>query len=198
MKNFTIGLNVVLVIAVAVLFYLQFSSGSKDGKVSAAGTKEVPQGDFKIAYFEIDSIEAHFDYYKEVSNSIQSKAQENSKQLNQLKQTFADKYQELQRTAQTMTQAELNSKQQELMQMEKTYNSKEQMMNNEMQDESMKKMLDVRQKISDYLKEYNVSKGYAFIVGNNDASIAFYYKDAAYDITADVIKGLNERYKKKN
>ena len=97
-----------------------------------------------------------------------------------------------------MTQAELNSKQQELMQMEKTYNSKEQMMNNEMQDESMKKMLDVRQKISDYLKEYNVSKGYAFIVGNNDASIAFYYKDAAYDITADVIKGLNERYKKKN
>lgn len=43
MKNFTIGLNVVLVIAVAVLFYLQFSSGSKDGKVSAAGTKDVPQ-----------------------------------------------------------------------------------------------------------------------------------------------------------
>lgn len=198
MKNFTIGLNVVLVIAVAVLFYLQFSSGSKDGKVSASGSKAVPQGDFRIAYFEIDSIEAHFDYYKEVSNSIQSKAQENSKQLNQLKQTFADKYQELQRTAQTMTQAELNNKQQELMQMEKTYNSKEQMMNNEMQDESMKKMLDVRQKISDYLKEYNTSKGYAFIVGNNDASIAFYYKDAAYDITADVIKGLNERYKKKN
>jgi outer membrane protein len=183
MKNFTIGLNVVLVIAVAVLFYLHFSSGSKDGKVSASGTKAVPQGDFKIAYFEIDSIEAHFDYYKEVSNSIQAKAQENSKQLNQLKQTFADKYQELQRSAQTMTQAELNSKQQELMQME---------------NESMKKMLDVRQKISDYLKEYNVSKGYAFIVGNNDASIAFYYKDAAYDITADVIKGLNERYKKKN
>ena len=79
MKNFTIGLNVVLVIAVAVLFYLHFSSGSKDGKLSAAGTKDVPQGDFKIAYFEIDSIEAHFDYYKEVSNSIQSKAQENSK-----------------------------------------------------------------------------------------------------------------------
>lgn len=72
------------------------------------------------------------------------------------------------------------------------------MMNNEMQDESMKKMLDVRQKITDYLKEYNANKGYAFIVGNNDASIAFYYKDAAYDITADVIKGLNERYKKKN
>lgn len=197
MKNFTIGLNIALVIAVAVLFYLQFSSGgsSKPGVVS--GSKEVPQGNFKIAYFEIDSIEAHFTYYKEVSNSIQAKAQENGKQLNQLKEAFAAKYQDLQRSAQTMTQAEVNSKQQELMQMEKTYNSKEQMMNNEMQDESMKKMLDVRQKISDYLKEYNTSKGYAFIVGNNSESLAFYYKDSAYDITTDVIKGLNEKYKKK-
>lgn len=197
MKNFTIGLNIVLVIAVGVLFYLQFSSpgNSKTGVVS--GSKDVPKGDFRIAYFEIDSIEAHFDYYKEVSTSIQAKAQENGRQLNQLKEAFANKYQELQRTAQTMTQAEVNSKQQELMQMEKTYNSKEQMMNNEMQDESMKKMLDVRQKISDFLKEYNVSKGYAFIVGNNSESLAFYYKDSAYDITLDVIKGLNLKYKKK-
>lgn len=199
MKNFTIGLNIALVLAVAVLFYLQFSSGTKNGKASVAtGGKDVPQGDFKIAYFEIDSIEAQFEYYKEVSNSIQAKAQENGKQLNQLKEAFASKYQDLQRSAQTMTQAEVNNKQQELMQMEKTYQSKEQMMNNEMQDESMKKMLDVRQKISDYLKEYNTSKGYAFIVGNNSESLAFYYKDSAYDITKDVVKGLNERYKKKN
>lgn len=197
MKNFTIGLNIALVIAVAVLFYLQFSSGGNSKAGVAAGTKEVPQGNFKIAYFEIDSIEAHFTYYKEVSNSIQAKAQENGKQLNQLKEAFAAKYQDLQRSAQTMTQAEVNNKQQELMQMEKTYNSKEQMLNNEMQDESMKKMLDVRQKISDYLKEYNVNKGYAFIVGNNSESLAFYYKDSAYDITADVIKGLNDKYKKK-
>ncbi len=139
MKNFTIGLNIALVIAVAVLFYLQFSAGGNGKTSTQSGTKEVPQGNFKIAYFEIDSIEAHFSYYKEVSNSIQAKAQENGKQLNQLKEAFAAKYQELQRSAQGMTQAEVNSKQQELMQMEKTYNSKEQMMNNEMQDESMKK-----------------------------------------------------------
>lgn len=197
MKNFTIGLNIVLLIAVGILFYLHFSSSGNNKSGVVAGGKAVPQGDFRIAYFEIDSIEAHFDYYKEVSASIQTKAQENGRQLNQLKEAFASKYQELQRTAPGMTQAEVNSKQQELMQMEKTYNSKEQMMNNEMQDESMKKMLDVRQKISDYLKEYNASKGYAFIVANNSESLAFYYKDSAYDITTDVIRGLNEKYKKK-
>ncbi|NCT94145.1 MAG: OmpH family outer membrane protein [Chitinophagaceae bacterium] len=197
MKNFTLGLNVALVIAVAVLFYLHFSAPSAKPATTQSGTQSAASGDFRIAYFEIDSIESHFDYYKEVSSSIQAKAMENNKQLNQLKQAFANKYQELQRAAQSLTQAELNSKQQELAQMERTYQSKEQMLNNEMQDESMKKLQDVKRKITDFLAEYNKSKGYAFILGNNSDAMALYYKDAAYDITSDVIKGLNELYKTK-
>ena len=136
MKNINTILNVVLGIAVAVLFYFQFS-GSKPSV--AAGSKAVAAGDFRIAYFEIDSVESQFNYYKEVSNAIQAKAQQNNNELNQLKEVFASKYQELQKNGQRMTEAEVNARQQELQQMDKTFKSKEQMMNNEMQDESMKK-----------------------------------------------------------
>ena len=194
MKNINTILNVVLGIAVAVLFYFQFS-GSKPSV--AAGSKAVAAGDFRIAYFEIDSVESQFDYYKEVSNAIQAKAQQNNNELNQLKEVFASKYQELQKNGQRMTEAEVNARQQELQQMDKTFKSKEQMMNNEMQDESMKKLQDVKKKITDYLAEYNKSKGYAFILGNNSDMLSMYYKDTAYDITADLVKGLNELYKAK-
>ncbi len=194
MKNINTILNVVLGIAVAVLFYFQFS-GSKP--TLAAGSKAVAAGDFRIAYFEIDSVESQFNYYKEVSNSIQAKAQQNNNELNQLKEVFASKYQELQKNGQRMTEAEVNARQQELQQMDKTFKSKEQMMNNEMQDESMKKLQDVKKKITDYLAEYNKSKGYAFILGNNSDMLSMYYKDTAYDITADLVKGLNELYKAK-
>jgi outer membrane protein len=194
MKNINTILNVVLGIAVAVLFYFQFS-GSKPSV--AAGSKAVAAGDFRIAYFEIDSVESQFNYYKEVSNSIQAKAQQNNNELNQLKEVFASKYQELQKNGQRMTEAEVNARQQELQQMDKTFKSKEQMMNNEMQDESMKKLQDVKKKITDYLAEYNKSKGYAFILGNNSDMLSMYYKDTAYDITADLVKGLNELYKAK-
>ena len=175
MKNINTILNVVLGIAVAVLFYFQFS-GAKPAV--AGGSKSVASGDFRIAYFEIDSVESQFNYYKEVSNSIQAKAQQNNNELNQLKEVFAAKYQELQ-------------------QMDKTFKSKEQMMNNEMQDESMKKLQDVKKKITDYLADYNKAKGYAFILGNNSDMLSMYYKDTAYDITADLVKGLNELYKAK-
>ena len=65
MKNFTLGLNVVLVLAVAVLFYLHFASPPQNN-VTTNTTKTIPNGSFKIAYFESDSIQSQFVYFNEV------------------------------------------------------------------------------------------------------------------------------------
>lgn len=194
MKNFTLGLNILLVVAVGVLFYLHFSSPSANHAI-ITGTKEVPSGNFKIAYFETDSIQTQFEYFKEVSGELQAKDQANAKILGDMKSTFAAKYQELQKVASSLSQAELANKQQELMQMEKTFQGKEKMMSDEMQDEQFRKMQDVKKKIEDYLKEYNKDKGYSYILSSSPDLM--YLKDTAYNITSDVIRGLNALYKKK-
>lgn len=194
MKNFTIGLNVVLVLAVAILFYLQFSSPKKSSAVSNA-TSTIAPGSFKIGYFEMDSIENHYEYFKEVRNTLRGKEQDNGRQLAEMKNTFVAKYQELQKTAQGMTQAELAGKQQELSQMEKTFQNKEQMMNQELQNESFKRLQEVKKKIEDFLKEYNKDKGFSYIMTNSPDLI--YLKDTVYNITGDLITGLNSQYKKK-
>ena len=49
MKNFTIGLNVFLVAAVAILFYLHFSSTKKSTPTLQANKQEA-NNNFKIAY----------------------------------------------------------------------------------------------------------------------------------------------------
>jgi outer membrane protein len=118
MKNINTIVNVVLGIAVAILFYFQFS-GSQSAV--ATGSKSVATSGFRIAYFEIDSVETQFNYYKEVSNSIQAKAQQNNIELNQLKEVFAAKYQELQKNGQSMSASEVNARQQELQQMDKKF-----------------------------------------------------------------------------
>ncbi|MEN9684911.1 MAG: hypothetical protein RLZZ28_697 [Bacteroidota bacterium] len=194
MKNFTLGLNIVLALAVAILFYLHFASPSSS-VVSSASSKPVPTGNFKIAYFETDSIQNQFEYFKEVSSELQTKDHANAKLLGDMKNSFAAKYQELQKVASTLSQAELANKQQELMQMEKAFQGKEKMMSDEMQDEQFRKMLDVKKKIEDYLKEYNKDKGYAFVFSSS--ADLMYLKDSSYNITRDVVKGLNELYKKK-
>jgi outer membrane protein len=194
MKNATLGFNVVIALAVAVLFYFQFS-GKKGTAVSDGAAKAAPAGSFRIAYFESDSIQNNFEYFKEIKRTLEAKDQANSKQLNELKTVFTNKYQELQRSAQSLSQAELANKQQELEQMQRTYQGKEQMMAQEMQDESFKKLQDVKKKIETYLTEYNKDKGYAFIFSS--APEFMYLKDTAYNITDDVVKGLNKLYPKK-
>lgn len=194
MKNATLGFNIVLALAVSVLFYLHFSSKKSATAVANINTA-VADGKFKIAYFEMDSLENHYEYFIEVRNVLRGKDQENGRQLSEMKNTFAAKYQELQKTAQGMTQAEVNGKQQELMQMEKTFQNKEQMLNQDLQNESFKRLQDVKRKVEDYLKEYNKDKGYSYVLTSSPDLI--YLKDSVYNITSDLIQGLNKQYKKK-
>ena len=191
MKNVSLGFNVVLALAIAVLFYFQFAD-KKNNASAVSSAKAAPAGSFRIAYFESDSIQNHFDYFKEIRNGLQAKDKVNSRQLNELKTAFTNRYQELQRAAQSLSQAELANRQQELEQMQRTYQGKEQMMSQEMQDESFKKLQDVKKKIEDYLKEYNKDKGYAFIFSS--APEFMYLKDSTYNITNDVVNGLNKLY----
>lgn len=194
MKSTTLGFNIILALAVLVLFYLHFSSNKTPIAVANINTV-VADGKFKIAYFEMDSLENHYEYFIEVRNVLRGKDQENGRQLSEMKNTFAAKYQELQKTAQGMTQAEVNGKQQELMQMEKTFQNKEQMLNQDLQNESFKRLQDVKRKVEDYLKEYNKDKGYSYVLTSSPDLI--YLKDSVYNITSDLIQGLNKQYKKK-
>lgn len=193
MKNSNSIIQAVLGLAVLVLFYLQFSG--KSGKTSSDSSVAVPTGNYKVAYFEGDSLQSQFDYYKEVQLQLQTKANENQRQIGQMRTILTNKYQELQKLSQMLSQAEMANKQQEFLQQEKAFQGKEKMLADEFQEEQIRKLQDVKKKIEDYLKTYNQEKGYALILNNYPDLI--YYKDPAYDITADLISGLNKMYPKK-
>ncbi|MBS1628339.1 MAG: OmpH family outer membrane protein [Bacteroidetes bacterium] len=192
MKNFILGLNIVLVAAVAVLFYWHFSNKTQQTVMVHSPAQA---GSFRVAYFEMDTVQSQFEYLKEIRNGLLAKDQNLGKQLSILENEFTKKYQELQKNGANMNQTELAAKQQELVEMDKNLKTKKQAMEQEMADESTRKLQDVKKKIEDYLKTYNKEKGYAYILSNS--SDLFYYKDSVYNITNDLVKGLNELYKKK-
>lgn len=195
-RNFLLAFNIVLLILVGVLFYLHFSSASK--QPAAAATKVMdtaPAGTFTIAYFEMDSIENNYEYLKDVKNELKAKENQLTGQLNSLKNRYMQKVNKFQQEAQTMTQERQGAMQQELMQEQKMIQNKEQAMGGDLQDESFKKMQVVNKTIEDFLKVFNKDKGYSYILANQPGTI--YFKDARYDITGEVLKGLNESYKKK-
>ncbi len=194
MKNFTLGLNVVLVLAVGVLFYLHFKSDKK--AVSSVQPKsDSASNSFRIAYFEMDSLQNNYEYYKQIVKELGVSEQQKRSELTNKRNEYAAKIKEYQQRGQTMTQAEIAKANQDVAQREKEYQEMEQAKGQEMQEEKMKKLQDIQKKIQDYLKDYNKDKGYSFIFMNSPDLI--YYKDSVYNITNDLLKGLNEQYKKK-
>lgn len=190
MKSISWVVNGILAVAIIVLYVLHFNSNSSPIKASAAAA-----GGTKVAYFEIDSIQSNYEFFKEVKSALQVKDMENAKQLTALKDAYIAKYQDLQKNGQYLSQAEVGSRQQELVQAEKNYTNKEQQLSQELQEESFKRLQEVKKKIESFLAQYNKDKQFAYIFSSNPDLM--YYKDTAYDITADIVKGLNAEYKPK-
>jgi outer membrane protein len=150
----------------------------------------------KIAYFEMDSIQNNYIYFKDVKSALQIKDIENVKELTSLRNAFTTKYQDLQKNGPSLSQTEITSRQQDLAVLEKKYTNKEQQLSQELQEESDKRLKEKKKRIQMYLAKYNKDKHFAFIFSSNPDLM--YFKDPTYDITSEIIKGLNEDYKKKS
>ena len=194
-KNFTLISNIVLAVAVAVLFYWHFSACKQCSAATASKSATKQSNNFKIAYFDLDSLQNNFDYYKEVAKELGNSEQQKRNELSEKKDAYAAKVKEYQSKGQSMSQSEMAAAQQDIQQRERDYQQDEQMKSQEMQEESFKKLQDVKKKIEDYLKEYNKDNTYSYIISSSTDLV--YYKDTAYNITNDLIKGLNELYKSK-
>lgn len=196
MKNASLVLNVILLIAVAVLFYLHFSGQKKTESVKVASSQgSVQNGDFKVAYFEMDSLNNSFAMVKDVKAEISREEEKMNNELARLQKTYNDKFTQYQSQAQTMSSVESEKANRDIVQMQQKFSSAKQQMELRLQDLSLRKMQEVKNKVEDYLKEYNKSKGYTYILAYEPGFM--FYRDSTYDITADLLKGLNERYKKK-
>jgi outer membrane protein len=189
-------LNIVLLFAVATLFYLHFST-PKNKATKTADIKSAPQTNAicRIAYFEMDSVENSFKLFKDVKNELGKEEDRMNNEMAHLEKQYRDRIMEFQNQAQTMTQVQSENANREVIQMQEKMKSKKQELDSKYQDLYIRKSREVKSKIEDFLKEYNSEKGFSYIVAFEPS--LFYYKDTAYNITADVIKGLNDRYDKK-
>lgn len=194
-RNFLLVFNIVLLILVGILFYLHFSSGTNKTPAAQPVVKNTASGDFRIAYFDMDSIENNYEYLKDVRNQLKTKEQALTAELNQMKNGYFQEVNNFNKQAQGMSQEQAGTVQQQLLQKQKRIQEREQAMGLDMQDATFKKMQEVNKRIEEFLKEYNSNKGYSYILAYQPGTI--YYKDVRYDITADVLKGLNELYRKK-
>lgn len=191
MKNAALILNAVLLVAVAVLFYLFFSSRKETVHVKNEAVQQhaAPSGAFRIGYFELDSLQNHFAQFETVKNELNKMNDAIEKEKVRLSEQYENKKNSYQHQ---MSQQESEAAARDLGNLENDIRSKIDGMQQKLQDASLRRQKELRTMLEDFLKEYSTTNGYSFIFANEPTLI--FYRDTAYNVTNDLIKGLNERY----
>lgn len=195
MKQLLIALNIVLVVLVGILFYLHFDSKNKIVKAAAVSNKNAPSSSLTIAYFEMDSVQANYEYFKDALNQLKKKESAMNAELAGIEKTYQQKVNAWQQKGPSMSQTEANAAQRENAQMQQSYQARKQTLEESYTKQSMEFRKNIKQKIEEYLQDYNKDKNYTYILSYEPEFI--YYRDTTMNITKDLISGLNATYKKK-
>jgi len=194
MKN-----NILFAVAIAAATTLGFTSCNKsapkmDDKTEPAEQK-APSN--KIAYVEVDSIMTQYQFCKEYTKLLNLKGTNIQKTLasrqQQLQGAAANFQQKVQQNAYTREQAE--AIQAGLQKQSGDLQALNQRLSNEFQAETDKYNKALHDSIQHYLAYFNKDHKYGLIFAKQGDNLL--YADKAYDITAEVVAGLNKAYKSK-
>lgn len=186
--------RIMSVVAVAALTMASCNNEAKkvDEKAEAPAQQS---GAMKIAYVEVDSIMSQYKFCKEYSLILQKKSENIQNTLQQkeraLQQAAAKFQQDVQQNKYTQQQAE--AVQAGLQKQSADLQALQQRLGNEFQNETNTFNTALRDSIQHYLTAYNKDKKYSLILSKAGDNIL--YADKAYDITNEVIAGLNKAYK---
>jgi outer membrane protein len=194
MKGSSLIISVILFVAVAVLYVLYFTgSGNNAEQSPVKNSNGGSTGELKIAYVKADSVILNYDLSQDLHDEFSKKQEAYTTEYGTKRQNFekeAAAFQEkLQRggflTEQRAVQERdrLMGKEQEILKLDQELSNKLA----EIQQANNKKILD---KLMAYLEEYNKNAQYDYIFNGANVLIG----DEAHNITAEVLKALNEEY----
>lgn len=197
MKNGLVIWNILLTLLSGYLLISQFTKKKTATPVDSRSVRSndttiLNTSPASIAYFEMDSVEAHFQMVKDVQSEIQSKEKEYSNNLAGLDATYKKKVMGYQGRGNSMTPDEIQKAQIDLKQTEDYLKDRKQEFDQGFQEFVTRKNLSLKKKIEEFIALYNKDRKYSYIMVYEPG--LFYYKDTSYNITAEVIKGLNESY----
>ena len=157
--------------------------------------QNVESKELKTAYIDTSKLLQEYTESKDIEAKYKAKSQEMGKELDAEVARFKTDAQNFQKNAQANGQAWAQQKGAELQKREQQISYAQQAMLQQLQQESGAEMDSLVTSVREYIKEYGKEKGYAYIYGTGEAATVLYAEDK-YDITNEVVKLLNDKYKK--
>ncbi|HEV2354359.1 MAG TPA: OmpH family outer membrane protein [Puia sp.] len=162
-------------------------------KKHVEGEKSAGTG-FKIAYFDLDTLQAHYQYMLDVKSQAVDRENKMNEELSSVDRKNQQQIDEWRQKSNTMTQAEGEDAQRKYQEMQQQFAARKQELEQGLYKFEEEERTKIRKRIEDFIKEYNRRKNYSYIFAY-DANSFIYNKDTLFNITNDLVDGLNAEYK---
>ena len=207
MKNLSIALNIVLVIAVTYLYVLHFK-GQKhhDTLVSNQTTSDslkpmlpiIPKDikASKIVFVNADSLLKNYEGIKMLKKETEMRQTRLESTYKEKAQKLQSDYVELQRKAQagTINSDQAKAGEEDIMRRKSELDGMEKQLG-ELADETQKKNAALQNRINRFLVEYNKKSNYNYILSYSANGGNVLLGSDSLDITAEIVNGLNAQFK---
>lgn len=191
MKNLSLILNAVLLVAVIVLFYLHFSSG-KTTTAPSGGTAST--GDVKIAYIRSDSVLKNYEYLKVQREALEAKTKKMDQDYRNRAIGLQNEIAAYQRNVSSMTLGQVRATEEDLGKKQQNLQMYQQSLSQQLMEEESKLNKELYDRVTVFLKKYGQEKGLQVVLKLDPTSDVLYAVDGL-DISEDVTAGLNAEYK---
>lgn len=197
-------INVVLAIAVAVLYFLQFSGNDDSGKTTKGSQGERPVMEMQdgtgtsIAFVNSDLLLEKYDLVEKLAKQLESESRKKDADLASRQEELESEAAYFQESVQKQSLNEesaqriyeqLMAKQQDLYQLQQQYGA-------ELSQKEFEMNVTLLDSVRNFLDRMNIDNKYDYILNYNASGSILQARDA-FDITEAVLEGLNREYKEK-
>ncbi|MCX6232165.1 MAG: OmpH family outer membrane protein [Bacteroidetes bacterium] len=184
-------INIILAIAVIVLYILFFTSKNKKEVSQPVSIKTA----LTIAYVDSDSLWENYEYVKDTKKELKDLELRLTNDYKAKTMAFQSEYENYLKTGASLTKTEQIKKEEALKEKQNSILALKESFGSQLMEEKEKKNIQLQDSIFAYVKRFNQGPKYSFILEKSRSSSLLFANDSL-DITKTIIKGLNEAYTK--
>lgn len=196
MKNLSLVLNIVLFVAVGVLFYLHFSERPVETQVQSS-LEGTPKSKAVIAYINSDSLLNNYEFSKEIQDKLKKLEEKYQAEFANRAKGLENEVANFQQNAGSMTQNQARALEEDLMRKRNNLMQYQENLGQKLMQEQAKYNEELYENVATFLKNYGQKENLDVVLTYTKGSGVLYASDSL-DITKVVIAGLNEKHKEKS
>ncbi|HEY3405812.1 MAG TPA: OmpH family outer membrane protein, partial [Ohtaekwangia sp.] len=172
MKNLSLILNIVLLVAVAVLFYLHFAPAGTE-----TSSTTVAAGDLKVAYINSDTVLKYYEYLKTQKTQLEAKTEKMGQEYRNRVVGLQNEIAAYQRNVSSMTLGQVKATEEDLGKKQQNLQLYERSLNQQLLEEEGKLQKELYDRITTYLKKYGSDKGLQVVLKRDPSSDVLWATD---------------------